>query len=121
MPALWKGLLYDEAALGAAESLISPLDAATLDAARPAIARRGLAAELVGKTLRDWAGQLLEIASGGLSRIADLDAQGRDESLFLRPLQARVESGQTAAELLLSALDGHDTPRAALVDHTRVA
>jgi glutamate--cysteine ligase len=48
--------------------------------------------------------RLLEIARAGLARIHDLDTKGRDESCFLRPLEASVARGETFAERLLRLL-----------------
>lgn len=120
VPALWKGLLYDERALRAAESLIADLDVSTVEAARPAIAREALGAELVGRRLRQWAESVVEIAAGGLQRIADLDASGQDERQYLAPLRARLESGQSPADALLAAIDGSADPAAALIAHARL-
>jgi len=120
VPALWKGLLYDEHAMRAAESMITPLDARTVQALRPAVAMQGLQADLLGRPLRAWAAQLIDIAASGLARLADLDADGRDETHFLAPLHARVDGGQTAAEALLASLEGAADPRAQLVEHARL-
>ncbi|MCB9591815.1 MAG: glutamate--cysteine ligase [Sandaracinaceae bacterium] len=105
MPALLKGILYEESALQAAEAAVSGLDFATVQAARADIAQRGLRAELAGRELAEWAQQVLEIAEGGLERLSHLDRQGRDERIHLASLRKLVERGMTPADALLEAID----------------
>jgi glutamate--cysteine ligase len=115
LPALWKGLLYDTRALGECEELIQDLNPLTVQRARADIATRALGAELAGKPVRRWAEQVLQVAMGGLARIADLDAQGQDERIFLHALASQVEQGETGASRLLEATRGAADFRAAVV------
>jgi glutamate--cysteine ligase len=115
LPALWKGLLYDEQALAGAEALVAALDPAVVQAVRPEIARSGLAASLAGKPLTRWAGDVLELSRGGLVRHAIKDASGRDESVYLAPLARLVEQGRTPAQGLLAAVEGAPDFRSAVV------
>ncbi|MAQ17699.1 MAG: glutamate--cysteine ligase [Sandaracinus sp.] len=110
VPALWKGLLYDERALAAADALTESWDAAELESIRPAIAERALAVDFAGKTLLDWAREVLEIAEGGLQRLGNLDGAGRDESVFLGPLRELLEAGDSPADVMLRAIG--ETPTA---------
>jgi glutamate--cysteine ligase len=103
--AIWKGLIYDEGALSALESLGSRWEHAELEAARPAIATDALRARLAGREVGDWATELLGIAERGLRRIGALDAQGRDESVHLAALRALIDRGQTPADAVLAAID----------------
>lgn len=114
LPALMKGLLYDEAALSAAESLIAGLDPATVEAARRPIGERGLRAELAGRAVERWATDVLEIAEGGLERLSHLNRQGQDERIHLSKLRALLEAGQTPADAMLASLD-RDRPLEAQV------
>ena len=50
--------------------------------------------------MRVMAERLVEIARGGLSRRACRNAQGEDESIYLRPLQRLVEAGRCPADEL---------------------
>lgn len=118
VPALWKGLLYDPTALSKAESLISPLDAATLNRARADIAKRALRATLLGKPVIRWAEELFDIAHGGLSRLAVLNRNGNDETVHLTRLKELLEHGKTPAELLLEKLKQRSDFARAVVEYT---
>ncbi|MCB9624904.1 MAG: glutamate--cysteine ligase [Sandaracinus sp.] len=119
LPAIWKGLLYDAQTRARAEEFASRIHYDTLEAARPAIANDGLRAELQGRSLQDWAGELLELAESGLERIGALDAEGRDERVHLAPLRALLERGQTPADELLAALPDETPDPRALVEVAR--
>ena len=100
--AFWVGLLYDEAALSAAEALLrgaSWEDAVTLRAAVP---REGLAAPWRGGTLRDLARDAVAIARDGLRARARRNAAGEDESVLSRPLEAIAAGEPTQAEQWLA-------------------
>lgn len=105
LPALFLGIYHDEEALRRAESLVSSLDHDTAQAARSAIASLGLEAELAGRALADWAGDVIEIAEAGLARLSHLNGEGQDERIHLAPLRALVEKRQTPADALLAAID----------------
>ena len=105
LPALFLGIYHDEEALRRAESLVSSLDHDTAQAARPAIAALGLRADLAGRSIADWAGDMIEIAEGGLERLSHLNADGQDERIHLAPMRELVEKGQTPADALLEAID----------------
>jgi glutamate--cysteine ligase len=107
LPALWRGLLYDATALERAEALITPLDARSVQAARPVIAERALGAELAGRSLQRWAADVVELAFAGLQRLGVRDAEGRDESVHLEPLRALVERGETPASHMLAELEAN--------------
>lgn len=101
LPALAKGLLYDTEALTRAAALASTISLEDAQRALPDIAARGLGADLGARPVVDIAKQMIEIAHGGLSRIADLDASGADETRYLAPLRALAEEGSSPADVLL--------------------
>jgi glutamate--cysteine ligase len=104
--ALWVGLIYDEAALAAAEALVARHPWTEFAALRPLVARRALDAPWQGGTVRDLARDMVAIARDGLRARARRDAQGRDESHHLAPLEALVAGGPTQAEHWLARFHG---------------
>jgi len=106
LPALWVGLLYDQTALDAAYDLIADWTAEERQSLRDMVPRLGLKTPLRTRTVREIAGEMVEIARAGLSRRARLNSEGVDESVYLSPLQETVASGMTPAERLLAAYHG---------------
>lgn len=108
--ALFVGLLYDEAALDAAADLVAPWSGADQaeqrQAMRDAVPAQGFKAMAAGRCFRDVARDMLAIARAGLGRRAFRDAEGRDETQFLAPLDDLVDRGQTQAERLLERYHG---------------
>jgi len=104
--ALWVGLLYDDAALSAAEALLKGAGWQDAVTARAAVPRQGLAAPWRGGTLRDIAGDVVAIATDGMRARHRLNAAGEDERSFLEPLQAIVAGGPTQAEHWLAQYHG---------------
>ncbi|NKI33842.1 glutamate--cysteine ligase [Wenzhouxiangella sp. XN79A] len=106
LPAFWVGLLYDAGSLDACQQLIADWSTEALATLREDVSRDGLRAEIGGRTVREIAGDLLELAQQGLGRRKRLNAAGDDETGFLEPLHATVESGRTPADKLLELYDG---------------
>ena len=107
LPALWVGLLYDDAALDAAWNRVKHWTIEEREALRHAVPAEALAAKVPGGgTMRDLAGEVLEIATAGLSARAQLNASGDNESGFLDPLREVVASGMTFADRLLERYHG---------------
>jgi glutamate--cysteine ligase len=104
--ALWVGLLYDDAALAAAESLLRGAGWEDAVTARAAVPRQGLAAPWRGGTLRDIVPDVVAIAKDGLRARSRHDAAGNDEQVLLAPLQAIAEGAPTQAEHWLAQYHG---------------
>src|SRR5262249_11678121 len=79
LPALWKGLLYDDTARAKAEALVADIDFAAAEASRTEIAAKGLKAQLAGREVGAWASDVLSIARDGLARLGVINRDGRDE------------------------------------------
>jgi glutamate--cysteine ligase len=107
LPALWVGLLYDQGALDAAWDLVKDWTIDERQALRDGVPKLGLNAPIAGGgTLRDIAGQVLDIAGAGLSARARFNRAGDNETGFLDPLREIVRSGKVPAEVLLDKYHG---------------
>ena len=108
LPALWVGLLYDQAALDAAWDLVKGWDAETRDGLRIAASERALAGEAGGVRLHDVAREVVAIAEAGLAARARPGAGGLipDETHFLNALKESVETGRSPADELLEKYEG---------------
>ena len=107
LPALWVGLLYDDAALEAAWDLVKDWSMDEREALRNAVPRLALDAPLPGGgNLRDIAGDVLDIARSGLASRARLNSSGDNETGFLAPLDEIVKSGKVPAQRLLEKFHG---------------
>jgi glutamate--cysteine ligase len=107
LPALWVGLLYDDAALGAAWDEVKHWSLDGRQKLRDAVPKLGLNAETPdGETLGELGKRVLAIAEAGLQARAQLNASGDSESGFLDPLREVLASGKTPAERLLGRYEG---------------
>ncbi|GAN00159.1 glutamate--cysteine ligase [alpha proteobacterium U9-1i] len=101
LPAFWAGIMYCDAALEAAWSLVKSWTAEDREALRRAVPVLGLKAPIRGVTAQDIAQASLAIARQGLKSRAQLDSGGQDETHFLAELDDIAASGVTPAERLL--------------------
>jgi glutamate--cysteine ligase len=106
LPALWVGLLYDQAALDAAWELVKDWSAEERQLLRDQVPRLGLRARVGKQAVRELAREVVALSRDGLRRRARRDRSGRDESHFLAPVEEVVERGQTPAEDLLARFNG---------------
>lgn len=104
--ALWVGLLYDAGSLDSAWSLVRDLGHAEVVALRHAVPRRGLDARSRGGSLRELGREVVALAKDGLRARRRLDAAGRDERIYLEPLEEIVAGGPTQAEAWLQRYHG---------------
>lgn len=112
LPALWKGLLYDDSALAATWDLTRRWTMSERWQHRADVPRDGLLAPIPGsrgKTL-DLARELLAIASEGLAKQAER-AGHPDESIHLAPLAELVRRGLSPADEALAKWRPSMTPR----------
>jgi len=106
LPALWSGIFYDGPALDAAWDLVKSWTRADRAQLRAAVPGQALEAKVAGRTVRDVARDMLEIARAGLKARARLDGAGQDETRYLDPLDHIVETGQTLADRMLALYHG---------------
>jgi glutamate--cysteine ligase len=106
LPAFWVGLLYDDAALDAAEDLTRSWTYEDTIAMRDAVPAKALAATHRGAPLFDIAREVLSISRLGLKNRNRLNGDEVDESIFLAPLDEVLAKKATLAEDLLSLYNG---------------
>ena len=107
LPALWVGLLYDDQALDAAWELVRHWSIDQRERLRHEVPRLALDAVTPdGESMRDFAGRVLEVAAGGLTRRAMLNSAGDNEGGFLDPLRDVLATGMTPADRLLAKYEG---------------
>jgi glutamate--cysteine ligase len=102
LTAFWTGILYDAQARAAAWALVKDLSFAERLSMQIAVAQDGLEAHSAGWHARDLARELVRLSAEGLKRRHQLDAQGRDETRYLEPLQHWADAGHTKADELLA-------------------
>ncbi|MFC3705430.1 glutamate--cysteine ligase [Devosia honganensis] len=106
LSAFWTGLLYDPIALEAAWELIRDWTEEDRDYLRREVPRLGLATPFGRSSIFDAAAQAVGIAAAGLVRRNRLDAEGRDETIHLAPLEETVRTGKSPAERWLEKFRG---------------
>lgn len=98
LPALWKGILYDDEALRAADELLSGMRFEARLELQTEVARKGLAAGCERGAVLDLARELFRIASEGLRRQACPHGDSPDERVVLEPIEEVLEEGRSPAE-----------------------
>jgi glutamate--cysteine ligase len=107
LPALWVGLLYDDRALDEAWEMVKHWSIEQREKLRHDVPRLALdAATPDGESMRDFAGRVLDVSAGGLTRRAQLNSAGDNEGGFLDPLRDVVATGMTPADRLLDRYNG---------------
>ncbi|MCH8882989.1 MAG: glutamate--cysteine ligase, partial [SAR324 cluster bacterium] len=61
---------------------------------------------LLDRRLSDWARDLVTIAADGLKRLNVVNSQGRDERIYLCPLDNILDTGKSHAALLMELWNG---------------
>jgi len=103
--AFWVGLLYDDAALTAADAVVRRHPWTDYAALRTIVPRLAMNAPWQSGTLRDLGREILAIAGDGL-RARGHRKDGDDEGMYLDPLQEIVAGGLTQAENWLEKFTG---------------
>ncbi len=106
LPALFAGLFYDRVALDQALQLTRGWSAEARQKLREDVPALALDARIDGRSLQEIARDVLDLAAAGLRRRALTDAQGRDETIYLAPLEKIVSEGRTLAQQRLDAFNG---------------
>jgi len=106
LPALWVGLLYDDAAQKSALQLIKDWNVTELMHLQTQTPRTGLQTPFRNRKVLDIAKDVLAIAKDGLKNRKFLDHDGFDERYFLSPIERVIESGKTASDNWMAKFTG---------------
>jgi len=106
LPAIWVGLLYHQPALDAAWDIARDWSMEERLKLREEVPRLGLQATIRGRTVRDIAFEVIELANAGLAARGRFNAAGDNETGFLAPLQEVAEKNETPAERKLKLYHG---------------
>jgi glutamate--cysteine ligase len=106
LPALLKGVLYDNDCLDAAWDLVKRWSYAERMALTDSAHKIGLETRAGRSTFRDLGLELLNIAAAGLMRQRALNERGEDESIYLMRLTDLVRSGHSHASLVIEQWKG---------------
>jgi glutamate--cysteine ligase len=98
LPALWVGIFYDQECLDAAWDLVKNWTNEEHQALRDDVPRYGLCAKFKKGIVRDVALQMLDISRRGLEKRNIRGKCGKDETMFLEPLQIIADTDVTPAE-----------------------
>ena len=107
LPALWKGILYDETARSEVADLFDPLVEADHRDLIETCYRDGIHGQSTYGPVADLGAELIEIASSGLQRIAECE-EHPPETDFLTALSDRLRSGRSWADELRSNFEHVD-------------
>lgn len=100
LPAIWTGLLYDDASLDAAWDIARGWSAEQRRALRRDVIRDGLHTRIGNQTAQEIAQKLVALSADGLKRRGHMQ-NGQDESIYVSPLAAIAASGENQSDILL--------------------
>lgn len=109
LPALYKGLFYDDRARVEATDLVSDWGADERTEALERVALDGLEARVAGEPILERARALVEISAGGLERLVATGLAEEAEDVFLAPLRAIVQDGRSPGREMLDLWRGEWT------------
>ncbi|HUH77133.1 MAG TPA: glutamate--cysteine ligase [Devosia sp.] len=106
LSAFWTGLLYDETSLEAAYEMIKPWTREQRESQRREVPRLGLMTPHDRSNLYDIAAQAVGIAEAGLVRRDRRNEQGKDETIYLAPLEETIRLAKSPADRWLEKFHG---------------
>jgi len=106
LPALAKGIFYDDDALGAAWDLVKGWSWEDRLMLQRDVPKGAFAVRVARMPLSELARELVRIAEYGLNRARVLDEAGRDESVYLERLADGVRKGRCPADVVRAKWTG---------------
>jgi glutamate--cysteine ligase len=102
IPAIWKGILYNESALDAAWELVKNIDYDTRVQWHEDVSREAMQAKIGRFKTKELATELFNISQEGLKIQRELNEKGQDETIYLEELNEMViKKGKSPAETLI--------------------
>ena len=98
LSALWVGVFYDQECLDAAWDLVKDWNTQEHQYLRDDVPKQGLCTKFRNTNVRELALQMLKISRLGLEKRNIRGTCGKDESIFLEPLQIIADTATTPAE-----------------------
>lgn len=98
LPALWVGIFYDQEVLDAAWDMVKDWTTEEHQYLRDNVPKQGLCTQFRKQKVRDLALQMLELSRLGLEKRNIRGKCGKDESMFLEPLQIIADTATSPAE-----------------------
>jgi glutamate--cysteine ligase len=111
VPALVKGMLHETDCLDAVDDLVKRWSFEECTALYRDVTRGGMRARMKGIPVLDLARELYTIAAEGLRRQKEVDAEGRDERVYLDPIREYLSAGRSPAEMTLERWSKASTGR----------
>jgi len=106
LPALWKGLLYDETTLNKAWDMVKDWQHSDVVELMQNVPKKALKTPFLDKDVHFFAEIVLNLAKEGLNNINVCDEKGRCEAQYLAPLFEVVLSGETQSDKWLKLYRG---------------
>jgi glutamate--cysteine ligase len=106
LPALLKGILYDDDCIGGAWDLVKPWTFSQRLQLSDSAHKIGLETRAGRITFRELSSELLAIASRGLERQRALNDRGQDESIYLLEISDLIRGGHNQASLAIDRWKG---------------
>lgn len=116
LPALWKGILYDEKSREGVLQLLSNINPGELTKHQIQVAQFGLGAKFGNRNMHDVAADLVAFSKAGLTRLHQTRGTGGDESIFLKPLEDVLTSGKNHAQIMIERFEDQSHSLSWLLD-----
>ena len=100
IPAIYKGIMYDEDALKETEDLLKPLQYKDFSELRYNVPKHALNTKIKNHEIKDYAKEIINIAENSLRRI------GQGEEIFIEPIKELVADGLCPADIIIKNWDG---------------
>ena len=101
VPALWKGIMYNDESMQTAFDLVKNLSWQELNEIRSLSPKLGLETPVKNCKILDIAKELVNIADFSLKKDSKPNNEGNDESIYLNELKVMLDNNQSPADMIL--------------------